>query len=318
MSLLDSLDLLIYLDEVLTKNLNSLIINGYIEKRTSKWIEDRTLTARNHMEEREQNYGEDRSIYDERDGYKGKNNTEVDTITKSFENDNSLEGRRFVRREEELTRIYTTFEIHQQLISGLNNANLIKEISGDFSDNTDIKVGDYVQISGEISSDSMVSYIDTFSNILSSIGSDNLNSYINSTQSLNSNLGLNYNSLLGQVNYLKDLLASNNSQDMIVNCGNSSVVLPVNNDNFLSSYGSIYDKMECTCKVIGKVIRVCDENQCIHLLRKTGQAQFYESLLNSYTPLKQILNDKGIFLPNEPKCKVEGKSLLVIPISLFI
>ena len=59
MSLLDSLDLLIYLDEVLTKNLNSLIINGYIEKRTSKWIEDRTLTARNHMEEREQNYGED-------------------------------------------------------------------------------------------------------------------------------------------------------------------------------------------------------------------------------------------------------------------
>ena len=142
--------------------------------------------------------------------------------------------------------------------------------------------------------------------------------YINSTQSLNSNLGLNYNSLLGQVNYLKDLLTINNSQDMIVNCGNSSVVLPVNNDNFLSSYGSIYDKMECTCKVIGKVIRVCDENQCIHFLRKTGQAQFYESLLNSYTPLKQILNDKGIFLPNEPKCKVEGKSLLVIPISLFI
>ena len=68
MSLLDSLDLLIYLDEVLTKNLNSLIINGYIEKRTSKWIEDRTLTARNNMEERKKNYGEDRSNYDESEG----------------------------------------------------------------------------------------------------------------------------------------------------------------------------------------------------------------------------------------------------------
>ena len=43
--ILDITDLLIYLDEGLTKNLNSLIINGYIEKRTSKWIEDRTISA---------------------------------------------------------------------------------------------------------------------------------------------------------------------------------------------------------------------------------------------------------------------------------
>ena len=35
-SLADALDLLIYLDESLTKNLNSLVIDGYIEKRTSK------------------------------------------------------------------------------------------------------------------------------------------------------------------------------------------------------------------------------------------------------------------------------------------
>lgn len=31
-SLADALDLLIYLDESLTKNLNSLVIDGYIEK----------------------------------------------------------------------------------------------------------------------------------------------------------------------------------------------------------------------------------------------------------------------------------------------
>lgn len=68
----DALDLLIYLDESLTKNLNSLVIDGYIEKRTSKFIEDRTLSAKTGNEGSNQHYGEDRCVRDERDGYKGK------------------------------------------------------------------------------------------------------------------------------------------------------------------------------------------------------------------------------------------------------
>ena len=55
----DALDLLIYLDEALTKNLNSLVIDGYIEKRTSKFIEDRTLSAKTGNEGSNQHYGED-------------------------------------------------------------------------------------------------------------------------------------------------------------------------------------------------------------------------------------------------------------------
>ena len=53
----DALDLLIYLDESLTKNLNSLVIDGYIEKRTSKFIEDRTLSAKTGNEGSNQHYG---------------------------------------------------------------------------------------------------------------------------------------------------------------------------------------------------------------------------------------------------------------------
>ena len=69
-------------------------------------------------------YGEDRCIRDERDGYKGKNFTEADTVTTLNKDNQSVEGRRFIMLEE-LTRIYTTFEIHQQLLQGLNEANLI-------------------------------------------------------------------------------------------------------------------------------------------------------------------------------------------------
>lgn len=313
----DALDLLIYLDEALTKNLNSLVIDGFIEKRTSRFIEDRTLNAKTGSEGSNQHYGEDRCIKDERDGYKGKNFTEADTVTTLNRENQSLEGRRFVRREEELTRIFTTFEIHQQLIKGLNESNLIKELDGSSFSTSNINSGDYIKLSGEISSESMVSYIDSLSNLLSCIGTDNLNSYYQNLKNSNNSF-INYDIMYKQVNYLKSILTTNNSQDMIVKCGNIDVVLTVNNSNFISTYSNIYDSADCPCTIIGKVIRKCDSNQCIHLLRKSGQPNFYEKFLGCCSPLMDSLSNLGIYLPEKPRFRVPGESLLLIPISMLI
>lgn len=313
----DALDLLIYLDEALTKNLNSLVIDGFIEKRTSRFIEDRTLNAKTGSEGSNQHYGEDRCIKDERDGYKGKNFTEADTITTLNRENQSLEGRRFVRREEELTRIFTTFEIHQQLIKGLNESNLIKELDGSSFSTSNINSGDYIKLSGQISNESMVSYIDSLSNLLSCIGTDNLNSYYQRFKNSNNSF-INYDIMYKQVNYLKSILTTNNSQDMIVKCGNIDVVLTVNNSNFISTYSNIYDSAECPCTIIGKVIRKCDSNQCIHLLRKSGQPDFYEKFLGCCSPLMDSLSNLGIYLPEKPRFRVPGESLLLIPISMLI
>ena len=313
----DALDLLIYLDEALTKNLNSLVIDGFIEKRTSRFIEDRTLNAKTGSEGSNQHYGEDRCIKDERDGYKGKNFTEADTVTTLNRENQSLEGRRFVRREEELTRIFTTFEIHQQLIKGLNESNLIKELDGSSFSTSNINSGDYIKLSGQISNESMVSYIDSLSNLLSCIGTDNLNSYYQRFKNSNNSF-INYDIMYKQVNYLKSILTTNNSQDMIVKCGNIDVVLTVNNSNFISTYSNIYDSAECPCTIIGKVIRKCDSNQCIHLLRKSGQPDFYEKFLGCCSPLMDSLSNLGIYLPEKPRFRVPGESLLLIPISMLI
>ncbi|MBS4955543.1 hypothetical protein [Clostridium sp.] len=313
----DALDLLIYLDEALTKNLNSLVIDGFIEKRTSRFIEDRTLNAKTGSEGSNQHYGEDRCIRDERDGYKGKNFTEADTVTTANRENQSLEGRRFVRREEELTRIFTTFEIHQQLIQGLNQSNLIKELDSSSYSTSNINSGDYVKLSGQISSESMVSYIDSLSNLLSCLGTDNLNSYCQTLKSTNSSF-VNYDIMYKQVNYLKSLLTTNNSQDMIVKCGNMDVVLTVNNSNFISNYANIYDSADCPCTIIGKVIRKCDSAECIHLLRKSGQPNFYENFLGCCSPLMDNISNLGIYLPDQPRFRVPGESLLLIPISMLI
>lgn len=313
----DALDLLIYLDETLTKNLNSLVIDGYIEKRTSRFIEDRTLNAKTGNEGTNQKYGEDRCVRDERDGYKAKNFTEADTVTTINRDNQSIEGRRFVRREEELTRIYTTFEIHKQLLQGLGESNLIKEFDGSSYLGSNVNSGDYVKLSGQISNESMVSYIDSLSNLLSCIGIDNLNSYCQSIKSTNSSF-INYDMMYKQVSYLQSLLTNNNSQDMIVKCGDMDVVLTVNNSNFISTYANIYDSADCPCTIIGKVIRKCDSNQHIHLLRKSGQPNFYENFLNCCSPLMEKLSSSGIYLPEQPRFKIPGEALLLIPISMLI
>lgn len=309
------LDLLIYLDQNLTENLNSLVLNGYIQKHTSRWIEDRTLTGKAHNETHEQSFDENRCMKDKRDGYKTTTATNAATQTNWIENDQFLEGRRFVRREEEITRIYTSFELHQQLLDGLNNSNLIKDLTNpSFTGDTNLSTGDYVQITGQITSESIVSYITLFNNLLNCIDTTTISSSLKST---NSNL-INIQSMQNQINCIYNLLTNNNTQDMIIKSNTSDLVVTVDTSKFFSSYANVYDKMDCNCKVIGKVVKVCEGNDCIHLLRKTGQPLFYEQMLNNPNPLKEALKSNGLTLPEIPRCKVNSKSYLIIPISLSI
>ena len=114
------LDLLMYLDEGLVKNLSSMVLSGYIEIRTTKIIQDRTLSGRAGTEYREHYCDEDRCGEDEREGYKGSNCSKSEHKENTNRNDVGLENREFIRREEELKRVYTTFTLHHELVTELN------------------------------------------------------------------------------------------------------------------------------------------------------------------------------------------------------
>ena len=86
----------------------------------------------------------------------------------------------------------------------------------------------------------------------------------------------------------------------------------------IENINNIFDEVECPCKVIGKVVKICSKNENIHLLRKTGQPLFYENLLNCCCDIGNNLNDSGIILPSQPKFKIEGETILIIPISVCI
>ena len=312
--ILDITDLLIYLDEGLTKNLNSLIINGYIERRTSKWIEDRTISAGVDFTDKDLYFQEDRQMKDERDCYKGKSYNNACNTTEGKENRQNLDGRRFCRREEELTRIYTSFELHSQLMNSLIDSNLLKSVTGDWRNNQDLKVGDYIEITGTISSESVLSYLDVFYDAVNCIGISEMKKYCTCDEKILNNFQL----VFKQMEHLNTLLTSNDTKDLIIKTEGNDVVVIVNNKNFFDTYSNIFDEVECPCKVIGKIVKICSKNEHIHLLRKTGQPQFYENLLNCCCDIGNNINDSGIILPSQPKCKGEGETILIIPISVCI
>lgn len=310
----DGLDLLIYLDENLIRNLSSVFFNGYIDIRTHREVNDKSFSGKLHKENREQFYDEDRYSKDVRDGYKGKTSTEVGNHQSSIENDNSFETSEYIRKEYEIKQIYTSFRLHSQLISSLSQNGTLKEISESSIYNGDMLEGDYIKLFGTITTISIVSYLDILCNILQCYGTEDLNNLLK-----DKNLGkLNYCKILNMLNYLLVSLTKNDTQDLIIKCNDTSLIVTVNTKFFLNENASIFDKVHCPCKIVGKVIKTCTDGSTISLLRKTSQFEYYETLIKSIKPFLDLLADAGIILPTMPSLNIDDKYLLIVPLSIYI
>lgn len=122
---MNDLDLLMYLDEGLVKNLTSLFLTGYIDIRTTKLIQESTLTGRFSTDSRQNSFDEDREGLDEREGYKGTNLSRAEHCEQGMSQGGFIEDREFLRREEELKKVYTTFTLHSQLQEGLDRKSVV-------------------------------------------------------------------------------------------------------------------------------------------------------------------------------------------------
>lgn len=310
----DDLDLLIYLDESLIKNLSSVFFYGYIDTRTDKKVNDKCISGKLHGGNKEQFYEEDRYSKDIKEGYKGKNSSEVGTYQNSIENDNFFETSEVTRKEEETKRIFTVFALHSQLINGMYEKKMLREINENTLFNRPISEGEYIELRGDITTVSIISYLDILTDILKCYGTEDLDTLLT-----NKNLGkLNYTKILNMLNYLLELLTKNNTQDLIIKCNKSTIIATVNTKFFLNENASIFDKVNCPCKILGKVMRTCSDGERISLLRKTTQFEYYERLIKSIEPFMNLLKDEGIILPSMPELRINDKYLLVVPLSIYI
>lgn len=310
----NSFDVLVYLDENLVRNLSSLVLSGYIETITKTQSFDRTLSAASHQGNRIELSNQGSITKIERKGFKEKNRFGVENNFKHIHIDEEIDARQCIREEKQVRTTYTTFVLNNDLMNNLIENNKLYYKSNQDIESNNISSGDLIEIEGIITNKCLISYIDTLINLITIFGCDFLDDLAKKCISK-----INFSIILKMLTYLKSILIQNNTQDLIMESGNGIAVLTVNRDNFMNNTSSVFDKINCHCKVIGKVIKTCSaENDSISLLRKTGQEKFYENFFEKCKPLIECLRENDIFIPECPSLRRNECAIQIMPLNIYM
>jgi hypothetical protein len=306
-------EILIYLDENLIRNLSSITLTGFIETITKTQAFDRTLSTGVHEGDRLDSFKENRIIRNEREGYKDKNKTEGNNNNLNHHMDKDIDLRQCIKEEEQVKTTYTTFMLNRRLIEQLNtNQQLLHKNQKDI-ENNNILSGDMIEIEGMITNQGVVPYIDALINLITIFGCEYLDGLFKDC-----NEKFNFSISLKMLTYIKSILTLNNTQDLIMKTETGMVVLTVNKDNFMGSRCNLFDNINCHCKVIGKVVKTCSNENCISLLRKTGQEQFYENFFEKCKILLECLKKNEIIVPECMDLIIKKNAVQIIPLNIYM
>ena len=310
------LDLLVYLDELLIKNLSSLALNGFIDIRTYRRIRDTTIGGNARVSDRSSNGLDYKNQKDKISGYKSKHNTCEEHYQNGGERSLGFEGRDFDRREQEIKKIRTVFTLHNDLISNMyTNNNVINAIDFKSIEEHNIKVGDYVEISGCVQETSIPLYIDTLIESINCYGIDFLNTFLDKEKFK----GLDFGIISRLLEGLRSKITRNGTGDLVLKTKDISLLLAINENNFINNGYNTFDFIQCSCKIFGKVMMIMKDNEnCISLLRKSSQEDYYQKVLESIDPYLELLRKNNIILPKKPECNIKGKMIMILPISICI
>lgn len=311
------MNLLIYLDEGLIRNLNSVALDGYIDIRTFRKVQDRALGGNVRILDRDSFTNDYKYQKDKEIRYKTKHQTFGDSIQNVNENIFCLDTKDVNRNEEEIKIISTSYKLHYDLLNKLRTSETVKSIDNlDYKNSSlNLNIGDLVEIKGCIKETSIISYLNTLMNSLSWYDTDYLNSLIN-----NENIGpLNFDIIKRILNTIKEDLTKNHTKDLIVTNGDSNMIVNVNEKYFFSADANMFDFLNCSTTIFGKIMMIDSDEDCmVSLLRKTSQQEYYKKNLEIINNYLRIIKNKGILIPNIMECTLKGKILMILPISICI
>ncbi|AWK52689.1 hypothetical protein DIC82_17555 [Clostridium beijerinckii] len=307
-------DILVYLDENLVRNLSSLVLTGFIETITKTQSFDRTLSAGFHQGDRSESSNQGSITRIEREGFKDKNKLEANNNFEHHHMDKEMDARQCVREEKQVKTTYTTFMLNGNLMDHLNEKKQLQHKNETDIENNNISTGDLIEIEGIITNKGVLSYIDTLINLITIFGPEYLD-----TLSKDCKSNFNFSIFFKMFTYIRSILTYNNTQDLIMKTGNGTVILTVNINNFMNNRCSLFDNINCHCKVVGKVIKTCSEEyDSISLLRKTGQEEFYEKFFEKCKPLLECLKKNDILIPECPDLRINKCAIQIMPLNIYM
>ena len=181
-------------------------------------------------------------------------------------------------------------------------------------DVTQMKVGDFIEVEGELQKNPLIHYLDICLDVfrMADILSEKP-TLGNKTQAKNQQQ--QDQEIVKQIKSFADELKHSGTIDFILSDEEGTAVLSVqeqylSNDNISEILGGRF-------KVLGKVISICkDESENIDLLRKTTLSILPEEMLAEiFSKLEENKLDKFNF--PELKTKIAGPAVIVIPVAIY-
>lgn len=177
-----------------------------------------------------------------------------------------------------------------------------------------MKIGDFVEVEGELQKNPLIACLDMFLDVFRMAGvfsgKPNLGSKSQGRKQTEDN-----NTVAKQIKAFREELNNSGTLDFILTDQKGTVVLSAQekylaNDNVSEILGGRF-------KILGKVIAVCkDDKENIDLLRKTALSVFPKTFLESFFE-SLTSGDLANFNFPELKTHIGGPAIIVIPIAIY-
>lgn len=207
-------------------------------------------------------------------------------------------------------KVHTNVSLLSRFRTFLVNEKILK--SG--FDTANIKIGDFVEVEGELQKNPLINYLDIFLDLFRMVDIFTEKPQLGSKTQTKAQKQQE-NEIVTQIKSFADELKHSGTIDFILSDDVGTVVLSaqeqyLSNDNISEILGGHF-------KVLGKVIAICkDETENVDLLRKTTLSIFP---IDQITEIFSGFQNSGIKQFNLPELKTQipGPAVIVIPVAIY-
>lgn len=207
-------------------------------------------------------------------------------------------------------KVHTNVSLLSRFRTFLVNEKILK--SG--FDTANIKIGDFIEVEGELQKNPLINYLDIFLDLFRMVDIFTEKTQLGSKTQTKAQKQQE-NEIVTQIKSFADELKHSGTIDFILSDDVGTVVLSaqeqyLSNDNISEILGGHF-------KVLGKVIAICkDETENVDLLRKTTLSIFP---IDQITEIFSGFQNSGIKQFNLPELKTQipGPAVIVIPVAIY-
>lgn len=213
-----------------------------------------------------------------------------------------------------IEKVHTNVSLLSKFRSKLINNNLLACQDEKVLDFSKIKSGDFIELEGQLQKNPMIDIMEKFIDVFRMIEIFSEKAELGAKKAIASKKNEN-NALLKQIKAFLEELKHTGTIDFILESNTGTLVLSaqeqyLSNDNISEIIGGNF-------KVLGKVIKVCNEDEdSINLLRKTTLNILNQDMLTKFMSFFKSQELEQFNLP-ELRFKIDSPSAIIIPVAIY-